>query len=656
MPQFIFIPTVTKEQHGLLIEVYSSAAGLLTKEHEVLLGKNITSETLGLMPHGLVTSGQNVIDLMRSYFIAKHLNADWVGRQRLYSIGRCEGESIKLGLAIALLLHGHDDPELDIIATGNLVGYKGAIKVVPVAKVAEKFQLVLKERQANKLNAKKIVFFTPQSYLDDNGNEQPISDLQDEINQLASVGIDVKPISHVIEIFSHLKIAIPNYSEKSASNQSATTPDSEHSESPIDNHKQNSSAPRRFLTIRKIALLSLAAILVATIARYVQIPEHHEIGEFNQITHYTLVDKLKELGERISSLKYYLSHKDKQSHDFKQPLSIMIVYSEKAPYEEAIVNSFLKHLNNKVWTFNQAIETEPYYNPDGTEKDIEKWSESIENRIARTDSKKVDYFITLGTFVTKAVRDNNFIKKYNAKGIIFLGVTDPVKSKLVTQLNNRQEDTNITGVRYGSDKEDDYGATIGSIFPPAQRLVFVYDEKLYPQDGFVAGHLRDFIKKNKATRFELRPKDSEALKDGKKIGFINLNDLNRKQPNDPPEVYFAWYGLDNVLRDNVTGDGLAALNTKWVIPSTYSTDNLDRAGIIVSVSDQEVGRLGADIVFKSYLNPKLQLGHEPVATTLFLIWLDCEVIKHKKEGLRLATPLPNATEIRNIDACPSIMQ
>ena len=624
----ILIPTVTEAQYSCLIEVYSSTAGPLTQEHVKLLEKNITSLVLGLFPSGLYTTGQDVADRVRLFLKAQHQNADWIDEQRLYSIGRCKGDSIKLGLAIALLLHDQHNAELDIIATGNLGGHKGVIKILPVAKVAEKFQLVLKERQANKLDAKKIVFFTPENYLDDNGNEQSVNDLQDEIDQLTSVGIEVKPISHLIDIFEHLNIAIPNYSKTAIP--------------PLTSDTQDLTAPRRLNAPQKI-ILALSAILFFIIACQIQIPQHHKMGEFEQITHYTLLDKIKQLGEKIMSYRY------------QKPLSVMVVYSEKAPYEVAIVNSFLEHLGNQIQNLEPATYPEPLYNPDGTQKNVTEWAKSIEHIIERTPSRKVDYFITLGTFVTKAIRDNNFIEKYKAKGVVFLGVTDPVNSKLVDKLENLGKDIeikdvnkNITGVRYGAAGEEDYGNTIGSIFPPDQKLVFVFDEVTYPQDGFVADHLKKLINKDK--RFELREKDS------KKYGLINLNDLNPKQPNDPPEVYFAWYGLDNILRDNVKGDGLAALNTKWVIPSTYSTDNLDRAGIIVSVSDQEVGRLGAEIIFKSYRNPKLELGHEPVATTPFLIWLDCEVIRHRKEGLRLATPLPNATEIRNKDACPSVMQ
>jgi len=628
MPQFVKIPTIANEQNSRLIEVYSSMAGAIPDAQIKLSGKNISSITLGLMPHGLATTGQDVVDRVRIFLMSQHLNADWIDAQRLYSIGRCEGDSIKLGLAIALLLHDQHDQGSDIIATGTLGGHKGVITVEPVSQVAEKFQLVLKERQANTLDAKHIVFFTPTRYLDGNGIEQPISDFQDEIDKLASVGIEVKPIDHLIDIFAHLHIAIPDYPQVFADN--AETPpalaNSANGLTALTLTSQN-----QLLTPKKL-IFGLSAIAALVMACYMPITRHHKIGAFEQLSQYTLLDKFQQWGEKIASYQH------------QKPLSVMVIYSEKAPYEEAIVNSLFEHLDNKVWHLEQAVHDEPFVGPDGT-KDIANWQKKIDKIIQRTFSHKVDYLVTVGTNVTIAIRDAKLADKFNAKGVIFLGLTDPVKAGIVKSLNDRHEDNKITGVRYGSDNEDDYGKTIGALFPPQQKLVFVYNKNTI-QDVYVDQNLSKLKEKTNDVRFESRPKD----------GDISLNDLTAKQASDPQEVYFAWYGLDNVLRDNEKDDGLAALKTKWVIPSTYSTDNLEKAGVVVSVSDQEIGRLGAEIIFKSYLNPDLKLGEEPVATTPFVAWLDCEVIRQNKAGLRLATPIPETAKITNKDACSSLTQ
>ncbi|MDD5113964.1 MAG: hypothetical protein PHC94_08090 [Methylobacter sp.] len=628
MPQFVKIPTIANDQNSRLIEVYSSMAGAIPDAQIKLSGKNISSITLGLMPHGLATTGQDVVDRVRIFLMSQHLNADWIDAQRLYSIGRCEGDSIKLGLAIALLLHDQHDQGSDIIATGTLGGHKGQITVEPVSQVAEKFQLVLQERQANTLDAKHIVFFTPTRYLDNNGNQQPISDFQHNIDQLAAVGIEVKPIDHLIDIFAHLHIAIPDYPQVFAGNTETppALPNTANELTALTITSQN-----QLLTPKK-TVFALSAIAALVMACTMPITRHHKIGAFEQLSQYTLLDKFQQWGEKIASYQH------------QKPLSVMVIYSEKAPYEEAIVNSLFEHLDNKVWHLEQAVHDEPFVGPDGT-KDIANWQKKIDKIIQRTFSHKVDYLVTVGTNVTIAIRDAKLADKFNAKGVIFLGLTDPVKAGIVKSLNDRHEDTKITGVRYGTDNEDDYGKTIGALFPPQQKLVFVYNKHTI-QDLYVDQNLSNLKEKTNDVRFESRPKD----------GDITLNDLTTKQAADPQEVYFAWYGLDNVLRDNEKDDGLAALKTKWVIPSTYSTDNLEKAGVVVSVSDQEVGRLGAEIIFKSYLNPDLKLGEEPVATTPFVAWLDCEVIRQNKVGLRLATPIPETAQITNKDACASLTQ
>lgn len=628
MPQFVKIPTIANDQNSRLIEVYSSMAGAIPDAQIKLSGKNISSITLGLMPHGLATTGQDVVDRVRIFLMSQHLNADWIDAQRLYSIGRCEGDSIKLGLAIALLLHDQHDHDSDIIATGTLGGHKGQITVEPVSQVAEKFQLVLQERQANTLDAKHIVFFTPTRYLDNNGNQQPISDFQHDIDQLAAVGIEVKPIDHLIDIFAHLHIAIPDYPQVFSGN-TETPPALANSANGLT--ALTLTSQNQLVTPKKL-VFGISAIAALIMACYLPITRHHKIGAFEQLNQYTLLDKFQQWGEKIASYQH------------QKPLSVMVIYSEKAPYEEAIVNSLFEHLDNKVWHLEQAVHDEPFVGPDGT-KDIANWQKKIDKIIQRTFSHKVDYLVTVGTNVTIAIRDAKLADKFNAKGVIFLGLTDPVKAGIVKSLNDRHEDTKITGVRYGTDNEDDYGKTIGALFPPQQKLVFVYNKHTI-QDVYVDQNLSKLKEKTNDVRFESRPKD----------GDITLNDLTTKQAGDPQEVYFAWYGLDNVLRDNEKDDGLAALKTKWVIPSTYSTDNLEKAGVVVSVSDQEVGRLGAEIIFKSYLNPDLKLGEEPVATTPFVAWLDCDVIRQNKVGLRLAAPIPEAAQITNKDACASLTQ
>ena len=61
-------------------------------------------------------------------------------------------------------------------------------------------------------------------------------------------------------------------------------------------------------------------------------------------------------------------------------------------------------------------------------------------------------------------------------------------------------------------------------------------------------------------------------------------------------------------------------STRLFMPSFYSPEILQAAGIVVSVDDQKVGGLGADILLKNYLDANKKLGNEPVAMPSFKIW------------------------------------
>jgi hypothetical protein len=246
----------------------------------------------------------------------------------------------------------------------------------------------------------------------------------------------------------------------------------------------------------------------------------------------------------------------------------------------------------------------------------------------RYKRQNIDYLVTAGTYATKAIRDAGLVDKLGAKGQIFIGVTDPVRSGIVESLEDRKENSNIAGVRYGTGGID-FGKEIASLFPPNQSLVFVYDMGT-PQDSYVAKDI-DQLQQRGDRRFRIKPLPHSVWP----------SDLGTpSSPNDKKEVYFAWYGLDNIL--NRTG-GAALLRDKWVIPSTYAPENVDYAGIVVSVYDEKVGELAADILLKNFFHPEKKLGNEPVGRPPFHTWLNCDTIKRKGIVLSSAVAKPSPT-------------
>lgn len=323
--------------------------------------------------------------------------------------------------------------------------------------------------------------------------------------------------------------------------------------------------------------------------------------------------------------------------DGKKTLNVVIVMSEGAPYERTIIASFLERLKKES---KVRVHAPPAYDgafiPPRSREGQMKWKEITDDIRARYRDKDIDYVVTAGTFASTAIMDAGIINDLHAKGLIFLGVTDPVRAGLVKSLDQRHENTKIAGVRYGSGG-DQYGKEIASLFPREQKLVFVYDENT-PQDTYVASDL-NYLKQNGYDQFEIRPFNRP----------VDPNDLGDPYgPNDTQEIYFAWYGLDNMLRKP---GGVTALKVKWVIPSTYTEENKKDAGIVVSVDDQKVGELGADILLNNYFNPSYNLGDEPVAAPPFKTWLDCKTIHRKGILLAPETAKPNPTRE---DTCPVV--
>lgn len=310
-------------------------------------------------------------------------------------------------------------------------------------------------------------------------------------------------------------------------------------------------------------------------------------------------------------------------------LSVVIVTSENAPYEQVMIQSFRDRLTRQPKIKLNAPPPQkgafkPPESPDG-----KKFWKGVTDDIAiRYKRQNIDYLVTAGTYATKAIRDAGLVDKLGAKGQIFIGVTDPVRSGIVASLEDRKENSNIAGVRYGTGGID-FGKEIASLFPPTQSLVFVYDMGT-PQDSYVAKDIAQ-LKQRGDRRFRVKPLPHS----------VGPSDLGTPSSlNDKKEVYFAWYGLDNIL--NRTG-GAALLRDKWVIPSTYAPENVDYAGIVVSVYDEKVGELAADILLKNFFHPEKKLGNEPVGRPPFHTWLNCDTIKRKGIILSSAVAKPSPT-------------
>ena len=203
MTQFILIPTISENQtNSELLTVYSDfTVGPLSNQDKEALDKHRSLTINPIKEWGLSRQGTKAVDSVRRLQLSKGQKIEWLEELRLYCSGKCEGNSIELGFALAMLLHKrHGD--LEIIATGSLGGTGDTVLVEPVSEIGEKLSLILQEQRAGRFKGKTIVF-TP---LYDTNNFKTSE--RDEVVDLRMQGIEVVPIQYLGDALEYLNPSI----------------------------------------------------------------------------------------------------------------------------------------------------------------------------------------------------------------------------------------------------------------------------------------------------------------------------------------------------------------------------------------------------------------------------------------------------------------
>lgn len=309
-------------------------------------------------------------------------------------------------------------------------------------------------------------------------------------------------------------------------------------------------------------------------------------------------------------------------------IAVLAVMSGGAPYEQIIVEALRKHLQAGLEAEGHRLEWKVALkgsdkSPESADgkRDWDVWTSNIVQLYGRSG---LNYIVSVGSFASMALNDQKLAARIGAKGgHIFLGVTNPVGVRLVKSLNrDRDDEENIAGVRYGAGGQA-FGNCVALLFPETQRLVFVR-ESASPQDEYMAN---EFAK--------LQAKTQVNIEDSPYSGRLEFSHLS-----DPSAVYFAWYGFDNVLAD-IGNDGVTKIfREAKVVPSTYTEENLNNAGVVVSVDDEAVGEEGAKLMLRAILDGE-NLRALPVSDVPFLYWIDLETVRTK--GITLAPEIYGQT-------------
>jgi hypothetical protein len=299
-----------------------------------------------------------------------------------------------------------------------------------------------------------------------------------------------------------------------------------------------------------------------------------------------------------------------------ETVTVLAVMSGAPPYEELILESFHRDLEAGLNAAGRKLDWKVPLRGSADSPDDAKgraewdtWSNNIKQIYA---SSHLSYLVTVGSYASTALHDRDTARVAKG-GQFFLGVTDPIQtSKLVSGFGAKRKEGNITGVRYGTGGEA-FGRCVAALFPENQALVFVHDQSSV-QDKYM----------------------SVAFSSLRSSRDIHIDELALTQPlrlsdlSDQDAIYFSWYSFDNMLAD-VGNPVIADLHERKVVPSTYTPENLEYAGVIVSVDDGSVGIKGAELMLRAVLGP-VALGDLPVESVPFLYWVNKETAFRKKIG------------------------
>ena len=286
------------------------------------------------------------------------------------------------------------------------------------------------------------------------------------------------------------------------------------------------------------------------------------------------------------------------------PVRLGILRSGDLVYTREIRDGLLSDLENELKTpgIEQFDEVGPD-EPDSPEI-LAEWAQKVR---AVLDRGPFDYYVGVGTQAAMAFAGYPGLS-LDQHPLIFLGVTDPVGAGLVNTLEERDEDRNIAGVAYMSGLETIL-AEIHRIFP-TRKLEYVYNSG-YPQDEAMAERIR---------KTELFHVNTVGLT--RTTRTPTLADLP-----DPRKVYFSWYTFEDMIERNVGGD---IFDQRDVVATTEANVRDRQAPIGVSAEDKEIGKQGAQIIVRAFLDGA-DLHKMDVVGPRIYYWINCN--KSKQRGL-----------------------
>jgi ABC-type uncharacterized transport system substrate-binding protein len=259
-----------------------------------------------------------------------------------------------------------------------------------------------------------------------------------------------------------------------------------------------------------------------------------------------------------------------QSVNNRKPIHFAVVLNGDVHYTQDILQGFRSEVDEtlKQTNFRAHFETAIGY----AETDKEKENATVFKSLLTRFASKPDYLVTIGTQVSEFA-----VKHYlNRIPIIFIGVTDPVKSRIVNNLDNDPTRGNVAGVVYSVPTQmylDFYAQAF-----PGKTFGFVYNVK-YHQDVILRDKLLELAPKMEPP-FHVIPIEVDSPR---------LTEEQQKKA----DIFFGRYYVSTNLQEFISTSSkpFVGSNTRNVYedePAVFGTD------------DVELGKMAArQIVFPS---------------------------------------------------------
>lgn len=258
-----------------------------------------------------------------------------------------------------------------------------------------------------------------------------------------------------------------------------------------------------------------------------------------------------------------------EKEKIKNEIKVAILKTDNIAYVESIYTGFVQALVK-----NCEIPPIIYDKYGKKVNDTLIYEESIKTIL---EFDEFDYYVTIGTQASKALCNYfHSREELNSKSIIFLGVTDPIASKLIHKRKERTGKKNIAGVSYLGDIEP-LAVEIHESFPNYQ-LYYMYSTQ-NPQDVIIADRLRKII-----------------LYDESILKIIKLNSEPKLSDfADSTGIYFSWYTFAKMFK---TIEGIYIARKRNIVATTLENVRGNNLAIAAYIADEkDIGTKGAKLIW-----------------------------------------------------------